>query len=98
MVFPDSLMTNDKVKITLILSVLTKQNFLCLFNNKMIYNFIILVAKNNCRSPQKNFPSFGAVVGSRIRDPGWIKIRIRPDPATLSLSIIYFLEDHPVIP
>jgi hypothetical protein len=43
---------------------------------KILYNFIISVATENSKT-NKIFPSFGAVVGSEIQDPGWIKIRIR---------------------
>jgi hypothetical protein len=35
---------------------------------------MIFVATKNARTKQNFPPSFGAVVGSEIRDPGWIKI------------------------
>jgi hypothetical protein len=38
---------------------------------------MIFVATKNCWTKNFSLPSFRAVVGSRIRDPGWIKIRIR---------------------
>jgi hypothetical protein len=45
-----------------------------MFKNKL---FTVCGYKNG--RTNKNFPpsSVGAVVGSGIRDPGWIKIRIR---------------------
>jgi hypothetical protein len=49
--------------------------FFYLFKNKIIFNFVIFVATK--KVGKKHFsPPFGAVVGSGIRDPGWIKIRI----------------------
>ncbi len=48
--------------------ILWLNNMLYQFKNKIIYYFMIFVATNNSRT--KNFPpSFGAVVGSEIRDP-----------------------------
>ncbi len=39
---------------------------------------MIFVATKNGRTKKNFSPSFGAVIGSGIRDgPGWIKIRIR---------------------
>jgi hypothetical protein len=66
---------------------LAKKNIFYLFKNKVAYNICGYI---NWKE-KKNYPcSFGAVVGSGIgiRDPGWIKIRIRdlgsginiPDP------------------
>ncbi len=51
---------------------------------------MIFVATRNGWKEKKIFPSFGSVVGSEIRDLGWIKFRIWGDrekhhgPATLS--------------
>jgi hypothetical protein len=47
------------------------------FQKKIIYNFMIFLAKK-IGGPTKISPS-SAVVESEIRDPGWVKIRIR-DP------------------
>jgi hypothetical protein len=47
---------------------------------------MIFVATKNGRTKICSPSTFGAVVGSGIRDPGWIKIRIRdkhPESATL---------------
>jgi hypothetical protein len=66
------------VKSTIILGVLAKENFLYLFKNQIFYNFMIFVATKNDRT-KFSLSFFGAVVGSGIRDPGWIKISIR-DP------------------
>jgi hypothetical protein len=59
---------NDKnwVKCTIILSVLAKKS-LYLFK-KTIYNFIVFVATKNGRTKNISPSSFGAVVGSGIRD------------------------------
>jgi hypothetical protein len=55
--------------------ILWLNNILYQFKNKIIYYFMIFVATKNGRT--KNFsPSFGAVVGSEIRNPGWTKMRI----------------------
>jgi hypothetical protein len=69
-------MTNFWVKSTIILSVLPTKNFLYLFKNKNIYNFMIFVATKKV-GPKIFFllSSFCAVVGSgmnknRIRNPG----------------------------
>ncbi len=49
------------------------KNFFYLFNNKIIYNFIIFVASINGRTTKiVSVSSLGAVVGSEIRDPEWI--------------------------
>jgi hypothetical protein len=67
----DSLMKHFWVKSTIILSVLAKKNFLHRFKNKLftIKRYFIFVAQ---KVLDKNFffpsYSFGAVVGSRIRD------------------------------
>jgi hypothetical protein len=48
---------------------------------KTIFNFIVFVVTKNGRTKEFSPSSFVAVVGSgignEIRDPGWIKIRIR---------------------
>jgi hypothetical protein len=54
-------------KSTTIPSVLIYTNFSDLFKNKIIYNFMIFVATKNGREI-KISSSFGAVVGSGIRD------------------------------
>jgi hypothetical protein len=62
-------MTNFWVKSTIIRSVLALKNFQ--FINKIIYNFMILVATKTGRTKKTSpSPSFGAVVGSEICDPG----------------------------
>jgi hypothetical protein len=50
----------------------TKKIFLYgyLLKNKIIYNFMIFVAIQNCRTKKISSSSFGAVVGSGIWDPG----------------------------
>ncbi len=70
----DSLMKNFWV--TIILSVLAKKKYLCLFQNNIIYNFIIFEATKN-GSTKRNFPSSLLVLlldsGSRMdknQDPG----------------------------
>jgi hypothetical protein len=80
----DSLMTNFCLKSTIILSVLAKKNFY-LFKHKIFQQFYDIFGYKMVGWDKKNFPSsFGAVIGSGIRDlgsgirdPGWIKIRIR---------------------
>jgi hypothetical protein len=74
----DNLMTNFWVKSTLILECFGAKYFLYLYKNKIIYNFMIFVATINGR-PKKFSPSFGAVVGSGIRDK-------HPGSATLQRS------------
>jgi hypothetical protein len=53
---------------------------------KLFPIFFIFVAIKNGRTTKCFLSSFGALVGSGIRGPGWIKIRIRdkhPGSATL---------------
>jgi hypothetical protein len=48
------------------------------FKNKIIYNFVQFVATKRGLTKKIFSPlSSVAVFGSEIRDPGWIKIRIR---------------------
>jgi hypothetical protein len=73
-------MTNFWVMSTIILSVLAKKR-LYLFKNKIIYNLMIFVGTKNGRT-KKFFSLFWCCCwirdqGSEIREPGWIKIRIR---------------------
>jgi hypothetical protein len=62
-------MTNVWVKSTIILSVLAN-NFLYLFQNKIIYNFMTFLVTVQKMVGQKLFPqySFVAAVGSGIQD------------------------------
>jgi hypothetical protein len=67
----DSLMTNFRIKSTIIFSALAKKKFLYLFKNKIIDNFLIFVATKNGRT--KNHFSlllywYPTVVGSRIQN------------------------------
>jgi hypothetical protein len=58
---------NDKFlgKSAIILSVMTKKTFLYLLKNKIIYFMIFVATKINFSS------SYGAVLGSGIRNPGF---------------------------
>jgi hypothetical protein len=74
-------MTKFWVKNTIILSVLAFKKILYLFKKEIIYNFMIFVDRKNGIG-QKKFVTPPLLVllldqGSGIRDPGWIKIRIR---------------------
>jgi len=54
--------------------------FLQHFKNKIIFNFVKLMATKKGMSNHYFSPlSFVVVFGYEIRDPGWVKIRIR-DP------------------
>jgi hypothetical protein len=54
--------------------------FFSIFKSKIILNFVKFAATKTIWQQIFFSPlSFVAVVGSRIRDPGWVKIRIR-DP------------------
>jgi hypothetical protein len=54
--------------------------FLQHFKTKIIYNFVKYVATQKGMTTNFFSPlSFVAALGSWIRDPGWVKIRIR-DP------------------
>jgi hypothetical protein len=63
--------------------------FLHHFNNKIIFNFVKFVATKNSMTTHFFHPSLLLLFldpGSEIRDPGWVKIRIRdkhPGTATL---------------
>jgi hypothetical protein len=72
-------------------------NFLYLFKNKIIYNFTIFVASKN-RTKKFSPSSFGAVVGSGIRDPGWIEIRIRDKhPGSATLVVRFHIVTLPLL-
>jgi hypothetical protein len=64
-----SSVTNLWVKSTIIPSVLAKK-FLYMFKYKSMYKFMMFVATKNKRTKTFFPSSFGAVVGSGIRDPG----------------------------
>jgi hypothetical protein len=56
--------------------------------NKIILNFVIFVATKKGGKQILPLSSFVAVAGSGIRDPGWIKIRIRDKhPGSLALLL-----------
>ncbi len=65
--------------------------FLLTSKNKIIYNFVKFVATKKGMTTYFFSPfSFVACFGSEIRDPGWVKIRIRdklPGSATLFLTM-----------
>jgi hypothetical protein len=62
-------------------------NFFVHFKHKIIYNFVKFMAiKKGMKTIFFSPLSFVADFGSEIRDPGWVKIRIRdkhPGSATL---------------
>ncbi len=72
--------------------------FLQHFKTKIIYNFVKFVATQkgmttNFYSPLSFVAVFGSGIrdpGSEIRDPGWVKIRIRDHPGLLTS----LLEEH----
>jgi hypothetical protein len=53
--------------------------FLQHFKNKIIYNFVKFVAPKKVMAP-----TLVPVFGSEIRDPGWVKIRIRDPGAQIT--------------
>jgi hypothetical protein len=67
-------MRNFWVKSTKILKCFGYKNFLYLFNNKIIYNFIFVAKK---MVGEKKFIPLLFWCCCWIRDPGWIKIGIR---------------------
>jgi hypothetical protein len=87
----EGLVTIFWVKTSIILGKLG-QIFLQLIKNIIIFSFVKFVATKNGLTKKKFSPlSFIAVFGSEIRDPGWVKIRIRdkhPGSATLVKKIL----------
>ncbi len=59
------------------------------FKGKIIFNFVIFVATKKATNNSSSPLSFVAVFGSGIRDPAWIKIRIRNKKSRIGNTAIY---------
>ncbi len=77
-IFMRALLTTFWVKSSLILLKIGPNFFLQHFKKKIILNYVKFAATKKDLTTNFFSPlSFAAVFGSGIRDPGWVKIRIR---------------------